>query len=322
MAKAIPIDQQLSALSALKTDPKSNPARTQLNAALKNKSNLIAARAANIICESMQTDFLPALVTAFDRFFTDGADKGCPAKTAIAGALYELGHNDSAPFIRGIHHVQMEASYGPAVDAAAELRGVCALGLARMGYPDVLLELAELLVDKEFQPRLMAVRAVAYTGSEDGAPLLRMKALTGDPEPEVVAECFIGLMKLSPGKSMPFVSRFLQSRDLSMVEFAAQAIGGSRTMAAFELLQQHWESLFQSDHRKPLLLGIAMTRQPAAIEFLIERITDDRPAPAADALTAMGIYKHDQAITTRVGNIVSERKETELIAAMKKAFAT
>jgi hypothetical protein len=321
MAKGIPIDQQLSALSALKADPRSDRARAELTAALKSKSNLIGARAAMLITESQQTDFLPALATAFDRFYADGSDKGCPAKTALAGALYELGHTDSAAFIRGMHHIQLEASFGPSVDVAAEMRGLCALGLARMGYPDVLLELAELLVDKEFQPRVMAVRAVAYTASEDGAPLLRMKALAGDPEPEVVAECLIGLMKLSPKKSMPFVARFLGSSDLSMVEFAAQAIGGSRTMAAFELLQQQWESHLQSDPRRPLLLGIAMTRQPAAIDFLIERIMDDRPTPAADAIRAMVIYKHDEAIKAKVHAIVSQRGESELTAAMTKAFA-
>jgi HEAT repeat protein len=321
MAKADNIELQLAALTAIRADPKSDAAKAEFSKALKSKSNLVVAKAATIICDSHQTEFVPAMAVAFERFFDPAADKGCSAKTALANALYEAGHTESAGFLRGIHHVQMEASFGPAVDAAAELRGICALGLVRLGYPDVLLELAELLMDPEFQPRLMAVRAVAYTGSDAGAPLLRMKVKAGDSEPEVTAECFIGLMKISPAKSLPFVARYLQSSDLTMVEAAAQAIGGARTPAAFELLHKQWESRLQPEPRRPLLLGIAMTRQPAAVEFLLERIMDDRPTPAAHAIAAMAIYKHDETVKTKVAAIVAERGEAEVVTAMKKAFS-
>jgi hypothetical protein len=318
MAKPESIEQKLTALSAVRADPKSETSRTELKKALTAKSNLLAAKAATIITDSQQSDFLPQLSVAFDRFFLDGSDKGCPAKTTIANALYTLGHNESAGFLRGIHHVQKEAGFGPSVDVAAELRGLCALGLARLGYPDVLLELGELLMDPEFQPRVMAVRAIAYTGSADGAPLLRMKVLAGDRESEVTAECFVALMKLSPRKSQPFVARFLKSTDLA--ESAALAIGGSRTPEAFELLRAQWESHLQSEPRRPLLLGIAMTRQPLAVEFLLERIIDDRPTAAADAVMAMAIYKHDETIKAKVTAIVTDRRESEVVAAMKKAF--
>jgi HEAT repeat protein len=321
MAKSTPIEQQLAALTALRADPKSDSAQAELLRALSNKSNLVVAKAATIITDSDQPDFLPQLATAFDRFFADAADKGCSAKTALANALYTLGHNEPAGFLRGIHHIQKEASFGPPVDVAAELRGICALGLARQGYPDVLLELAELLMDPEYQPRHMAVRAIAYTGSPDGAPLLRMKVLAGDPESEVTAECFIALMKVAAKKSLPFVARFLKSTDPALAESAALAIGGSRTLEAFNLLQKEWESHLQPQPRRPLLLGIAMTRQPAAIDFLMERIIDDRPGPAADAVAAMAIYKHDETIKAKVNAIITDRGESEITAAMKKAFA-
>jgi hypothetical protein len=186
----------------------------------------------------------------------------------------------------------------------------------------VLLELAELLVDAESQPRQMAARAIAYTGSSDGAPLLRLKALAGDVQSEVTAECFIGLMKLSPKKSLPFVARFLKSSDPEVVESAGLAIGSSRTPEAFELLRTEWESNVRPEPRRPLLLSIAMTRLPAAIEFLLERIADDRPGPCADAVAAMSLYKHDETIKSKVNLLVTERGEAEVAAAMKKAFGT
>jgi HEAT repeat protein len=318
MAKAASIEQQLSALGTLRADPKSDLARPELKKALASKTNLVVAKAATLVTESNQADFLPDLVLAFDRFFAAGSDKGCGAKTAIASGLYALGHNDPAAFLRGIHHVQKEASFGPSVDAAAELRGICALGLARIGYADVLMELAELLVDPEVQPRIMAVRAVAYTGSEAGVPLLRMKALAGDADNEVTAECFTALMKLSPRKSLPFVARFLKSQEVELVEAAGLAIGGSRLAEAFELLRGEWESHLAPEPRRPLLLGIAMSRLPAAVEFLLERVADDRPAPAVDAINAMTLYKHDQAIMQRLRKIVDDRGEPELRAAMQK----
>jgi hypothetical protein len=321
MAKAIPIELQLSALAALREDPSSGANRAELSRALGSKSNLVAAKAATIITDAQLIDFLPALAGALDRFFADGSDKGCIAKTAIAKALYTLGHNDPAAFVRGIHHVQTEGGFGSSSDAAAELRGWCGLGLARMGYADVLLELAELLMDRESQARVIAARAIAYTGSEHGTPLLRMKVQGGDAEPEVIAECFIGLMKLSPRKSLPFVARFLRGDDAEMAESAALAIGGSRLPEAFELLRQEWEANLRSEPRRPLLMGIAMTRLPAAVEFLLQRITDDRPVPAADAVSAMAIFKHEESIKSRVLAIATDRGEADLITAAGKAFA-
>lgn len=320
MAKSTNIEQQLAALAALRPDAKSEFARAELSKALSSKTNLIAAKAAAIIADSLQVDFLPRLAGAFEQFFADGTDKGCPAKTEIGKALYTLGHNDAAAFLRGIHHVQKEAGFGPPVDVAAELRGWCALGLARMGYADVLLELAELLMDPEPQPRQMAVRAIAYTGSADGAPLLRMKILAGDTESEVTAECFAALMKLSPKKSLPFVARFLRSEDPELNESAGLAIGSSRTAEAFELLRREWESHIRPEPRRPLLLSIAMTRLPPAIDFLLARIAEDRPAPAADAIAAMSIYEHDENIKAKVNVLANERGEAEVLAAVKKVF--
>jgi hypothetical protein len=166
----------------------------------------------------------------------------------------------------------------------------------------------------------MAIRAIAYTASDAGCPLLRMKAVAGDSEVEVTAECFIALMKLSPRKSLPFVARFLKSEDPAMIEAAGLAIGGSKTSEAFELLRGEWESHLSAEPRRPLLLSIAMTRLPGAIDFLLERIPDDRPTPAADAILAMALYKHDQTIAAKVRAIATDRGEAEVLAAVKKAF--
>jgi hypothetical protein len=321
MPRQPPIEQQLLELSALRRDASSTTAREKLTSAISGKNNLLAARAAAIIEETRQADYLPALAAAFERFFTTGTDKGCTAKQAIASAMYTLGHTDTAAFLRGIRHVQMEATYGGSVDAAAELRGTCALGLVRCGYRDVLLELAGLLMDKEQQPRQMAARAIAYAGSEEGAPLLRMKVLAGDRDADVTAECFNGLMKLTPAKSIEFLARFLDADDPATAESAALALGASRLPAAINVLMRQWTKQVRPEPRRPLLLAIAMTRQSAAIDFLMERVLDDSPGPAADAVASMEIYKHDDAIRLRLAAIVRERDSAAITAAFNRAFA-
>jgi hypothetical protein len=175
-------------------------------------------------------------------------------------------------------------------------------------------------MDKEQQPRQMAVRAVVYAGFEEGAPLLRMKVLAGDRDGDVTAECFNGLMKLTPVKSLEFVARFLDADDPSTAESAALALGASRLAAALEVLRQQWTKEVRPEPRRPLLLAIAMTRHPGAIDFLMERVLDDSASAAADAIAAMGMYRHDDAIRARLTSIVQERNSAAIIAAFEKAF--
>ena len=75
------------------------------------------------------------------------------------------------------------------------------------------------------------------------------------------------------------------------------------------------------DKRRPLLLAIAMTRQPAAIEFLLERVADDSAKPAADAVAAMAMYKHDDAVRERIAQIVRERDDRAVSEAFDKISA-
>src|SRR5207253_10764017 len=105
-----------------------------------------------------------------------------------------------ALFRRGMRIVQREPVWGdpPWVDTAAELRGVCALGLAQTGDPDAVVEIAALLADPERAARANAARAIGAAGRADGIPPLRYQALTGDEDPQVTTECFGALLALAP----------------------------------------------------------------------------------------------------------------------------
>src|SRR5437868_1673747 len=112
MAKSASIDQVLSKLNALKGQPASPGIAEQLAQALDQKTNLIVERAAKIASELKLAQLAPNLIRAFERFLPPGSDKGCPAKTAIAMALYELGAEAAEVFLTGVRHVQMEPVWG------------------------------------------------------------------------------------------------------------------------------------------------------------------------------------------------------------------
>ena len=133
-------------------------------------------------------------------------DRRCAAVTEIVSALYELDYTEPAPFLKGIKHVQLEASFGPPVDEAAKLRAVSAQGLLRTRHQDALSEVLPLLTDCEPAARAGTVRALAANGGEAGVLLLRLKVLSGDAEAAVLGECFAGLLAAAPEKSVGFVS--------------------------------------------------------------------------------------------------------------------
>ncbi len=139
-------------------------------------------------------------------------------------------------YLKGMKHVQMEPVWGGSVDTAAELRAVCAMGLASTRWPDKLRELVHLLVDREWQARAGAARALGAIGSEPALLLLRLKALSGDPEPEVLADCFTGLLVAEDAERCRFVASFARlkrprSARSRSAEFRREPPRGCRRMA-------------------------------------------------------------------------------------------
>jgi hypothetical protein len=282
----------------------------ELQKFLASKTNLVAAKAADLIREANLKSLQPQLEEAFARFMKTPttSDKGCAAKQAIANALYEMGCDSTDVFLAGIHHHQMEGAYGGAVDTAAELRGIGALGLVRMAYRDVMVELVDLLVDPSHQARIMAARAIAYSGRDEGALLLRLKILSGDKVDDVTAECLLALGNLARTKALPFVRRYLDSPYPALAEAAAMALGEMRHESALAVLLEEWERNSMTESRKALTLPIALSRLPRSLEFLIQ-VVEKQPEPvAAAAIEALRIYRHDDATRARIQAAIDSRK--------------
>lgn len=322
MAKALPTEEALKAILAIREAPEKYDPKRDLAPFLRHKSNHVVTAAAST-AERLETAGLAQdLVDAFVDLMQNPSkrDQGCKALLAIAKALAAMDQAAARVYFLGIRHVQMEASFGPPVDAAAELRGVCAQGLARMLHPSALEECVTLLADREPAARAGAVRAIADSGSSEGVLLLRLKALLGDRDSQVTAECFAALLRLAPAPSLDFVAGFLRSESDEIAEAAAFALGESHLAAAFPLLRKAWDEGAVSERRRTLLLAMAMLRLDEAVEFLLARVNEDSERAASDAVAALGMYSRDEAIRARVEACVAKRGSATLRTAFDREF--
>jgi HEAT repeat protein len=295
-----PIQTALAALDDIQVG--APDAGKRFGKALAAKSNLIVAKAARIAGDAQLTELTGDLAAAFGRFLDKGsaADKGCVALTAMARALVKLDHDDADLFRRGMKHVQMEGVWGGSEDTAAELRAVCATGLANSRDPRKLRAMVELLTDRQWPARIGAVRAIATVGSEAAALLLRFKALIGDREPEVLSECLTGLLEVDGAEALPLAAQLVDAKEAEVREAAILALGASRRADAIEYLKEKFGAVADRDTRKCILLALASSRTETAIEFLLDLIRQGSDTTAALALSAMSIHAGDARLQEAV----------------------
>jgi hypothetical protein len=282
-------EEQMAAIDRL-ADLSREESIEPLRKALGNRSNFMVGRAADLIRKRKLTDLTPELLAAFDRFFEDPSksDPQCWAKNAIAKTLAEFEHPDAQVYLRGMKHIQPEPSYGGASDSAATLRATCALALVQCRHltdAELLRELVDLLADKDKTVRAETIRAIEMAGATASSLLLRERAVLGSDEPEVLGACYSGILHLEGASAIAWLSRFLASRDDAAAE-SALAIAGTHSVEGFDVLRKCYEKTLDAWFRSVLLSAIALTRQDAATEFLLDLVrSGSRQAePAIEAI--------------------------------------
>jgi hypothetical protein len=322
MKKADAIEQTLDRLAGLRTQSDPSAIALELRKALRDRSNLVVAKAGKMAGELRVMEVVPDLVAAFERLMGNPAklDKRCAATFEIAVALYAVDYTEPEVYLRGIKHVQMEASFGPQVDEGAKLRAQCALGLVRTRHPEAMSFVAEVLADKEAHARVGAIRALATNGGDAGVLLLRYKALMGDEDPEVLAECFTGLLTADFAKSLKFVARFVDDVSPEVSETAILAIGSQRRVEAFEVLRDKWERSVYSEIRGTLLTAIAMVRVDEATEFLVDLLQTAATPTAVEIVKVLAAYHRQDRVRERVKKVVEETAGTELREAFRETW--
>jgi len=282
-------EAQLAALDALRDAPEASRSEP-LRRALDNKNNFIAAKAADLAREFNLQNLTPELLKAFDRFFENSvkSDPQCWAKNAISRTLSAFELQEPDIFLRGMHHIQMEPVWGGRSDTAGTLPATCALGLVqcrRLTNDELLKHLIDLFADDDKSVRTEAARAIEQVGSPSAASLLRLRAVLAKDEPEVLGACYSGILHMEGVSGIPWVSRFLASHDDASGE-AALAIAGTHSLEGFNALKQSLESAPDPWFRSVLLSAIALTRQDAAMEFLLD-VVKTESMDAARALEAL-----------------------------------
>lgn len=275
MAGKRQFEEQLAALDALRQQPEDLRAEP-LRKALAHRNNFIVAKAADLVSNFRMPQLIPDLLTAFDRFFDDPVktDPQCWAKNALSRALFALEHQEPNIYLRGMRHIQNEPVWGGQSDTAGTLRATCALALVQcrsLTDADLLAHLIELAGDKDKAVRTEAMRAIEQVGSPSASLLLRLRAILGADEPEVLGACYSGILRLEGAKAIPWIARFLATADDNAAE-AALAIAGTHSLEGFETLRECLADAGDPWWRSVLLSAIALTRQDAALEFLLDEV--------------------------------------------------
>ncbi len=269
---------------------------TALKKAFQDRANLIVAEAARTTAALKVPVLLPEMLAAFDRLFNDPVktDPKCWGKTAIVKALAELDYDQSAPFLRGASHIQMEPVWGGQEDAASALRAMSVLALVQCSdllRVEKLRHVVEALSDRTDPVRVEAVRALAQLGGDEAELLLRLKARTGDSRPLIVGHVFDALLALNRRDSLGFVAGYLRSADAAPRDEAALALGASRSAHAVRILMDAWDEAADREFRGVILRALSSSRDSGAIGFLLGLVKTGAAGDAALAREALKLHR-------------------------------
>ena len=315
-------DKELAEMEALHEALKAGPAPdaaqvAQLRKALSHRNNFLVAKAAKLVADAELFELLTDVLAAYDRFFLDAAksDPQCWAKNA----LVKLEHRQKDAYLRGLRHHQMEGSYGGLSDTAGALRGACVHALINcpgISDADLLHLLLEPLTDTDKTVRMEAARAFGQVGGSSAALVLRLRALLGKDEPEVLGAVYSALLSVEGTDAVALVSAALKEGDDLAAE-AAFALADLRTPEALAALTTRLRAGADGWFSGVLLSAIALTRLPEAMDFLIALIEADT-RQAAVAIEAIGRIAPNAEVRARVEKAVEQAGSPRLAQAFRQ----
>jgi HEAT repeat protein len=315
MNKAPSVGDKLAALSALRDAAASSEVEALLRQALADQSNRVVARGAEVAGDTGAHALVPDLRDAYRRLMVNPLqnDPGCLGKTAIVRALVKLNCEEAEIYRAGVAFEQPDPVWGGQKDSAAELRGLCVLGLVGCASGvEVLNRCADLLADPCVEARTAAAQAVAALRQPEGGPLLRLKIQTGDARAEVIGECCAGLLRLGAADDVDFVMRLLSSESVERCVQAALALGESRVAEAFEPMRLAWDRQTDADVRADLLICLGLLRSPEASDFLLSLIDRRDLGAAAGAIKALKAYGRHSPLRERIAAAVNRANARQL----------
>src|SRR5438552_82464 len=145
-------------------------------------------------------------------------------------------------------------------------------------------------------------------------------AKDADDEPEVLGACYSGILGIEGTPAIPWVSRFLASANEPAAE-AALAIAGDRSPQAFDALHKRFLEEGDPWFRSVLLSAIALTRQQAAHDFLLDLVRTES-VHAEAAIEAILRSAPSPEIITRLEELVAkDERLAHAFAKYRKAIS-
>ncbi len=321
------VERELEALAELRSCDSEEARARGLRKALRDKVNVIVAKAAKLTAEMQVRALIPDLCSAFERLLIDPlkTDPKCWAKEAIAKALKDLGHAESAIFLKGVQHVQLEPVWEGEVDTAATVRSTCALALLEctdLTRENKLWRVMPMLTEASPSLRKDAALALESLEGREAALLLRIKARMGDDDATVTGQVFESLLRVEGNQAVPFVLEFLRDQDekVEVREEAALALGASRLAGAVTALKEAATRKHLWVDYEILLRALSISRHEEAVLFLLELVRSRRPNEAVAVLEALTLHRDSSEIREKVAEAIAGRSESEIQREFERLF--
>ena len=313
---------ELLALRECEENPSLEDALDRLRRGLSSKRNRTVERAAKLAAAQQRRELLDDLAGTYQRFLGEPrkTDPGCLAKTAIVEALWQLEYPEADFFLQGIRYYSYEPGFGGETDSAARLRACCGFALIQQSHPRALEELVDLLADTEKTARAGAARAIAHGGGRESTLLLRLKVLLGDSSPEVLGECFSGLLQLEGEEAIPRVAKYLQAPEEDVRCEAAIALGETHSLIALQHLEMQIHKADSREYERILYSAIGLLSLSEAVDYLLSLVTSENVQQSILAIKGLTHCRDRQMIEQRLARAVEESGNRMLLQTFREEF--
>lgn len=293
--------------------------------ALSDRHYRVIANAASMcgdrLLYALEQDLIDAYQRLLDRPVKN--DPHCVAKGAIVRTLVKLDCQDHEFFHANMRYRQLQPTWGGSVDTALDVRNSSAMGLVGTSYDRAAVAIAELMCDPEAYVRAGALRALACIRAERAEPLLRFKALSGDPEAEVIGECFASLLRVDIDETVEFVARFLDGADQEIAQYAALALGESRETPALNALCKAFDQIYvEREFRRILIRAVVLQRSEPAFTWLLNTAAERDADACKLVIEELSIYRANSKLQARLAQVLTVRDDTVLVQLFHEAWET
>lgn len=300
MARIDPVKDAIAKVAELRRIDDPRALCAAVTKLLGQKSSFVVSRVADLAAERSVREALPVIVERLDRVLKESPadDVGAAAALSLVKALIvlEAGYEAEEVALRASKHTRWEKVMGGSVEVAGGVRGNAAILLAAMGSTQAIRVATELLAEPDQRPprertswpvRSDAARAMTMIGSDGASAVLRFRLLIGDAEPNVLSDCLAGLLTIERDAAIPLAQQMLDDGRDEYAEAAVLALGNWRDPRAFDQLRSRADRFLSSGSQELYLASIAMTRQPKAIDYLIELATTGNASLKRAAMKAL-----------------------------------